>query len=792
MITVGATHLDLLLSHMSALLTRGFQVHVLTITVHSVLDALKATFKKGVIDKSLQSILEVCLRDIFGQTAEEKEITKIGKHTPEAKPHNKSFLTLHIVSSHISETCLLDLLVPFKDILIKTPSKKTVLKVQECFQKIVNGLNVNKNIPIESMLMFIYGTASESIPDLIQGKAKPVLTEIEREKIRREKPDCFLIPADPAAGGRNNAVRKAVVTNLRATSHVLIEFGIDLLLATLKRGKLLKINYQPFIDPIVPILLDSLTSQHIRVTTFALKSLTTMWSKELQLTKLNELSTPIVEEIFIILHRYVASNTDMSNDNFNLVQSAFRTLVAILRNTSANFTITKEQLRTLLLYVEQYLTVDESNKQTISFSLLKVIISRRLKAMELNNVLMSVCQLAIQSDSKIARDESKGIIVNYLMEYSLRKEKVQAFLEFFLSNMEYEMQFGRESAINVLHSIVKRFPPAILNRQGKFDFLFVKCGTQLINDESPECRQQIAECIETLLCRIEPNSRNELFAIVQKYMENETKPGIREMGAMLCTRFINSEKSKFESRIKTVLPSLVNALVMTSSGIRKGPGQFVRSIKVNNADDESGDDNLDDEASQLRQEQQQRAKDHQIIQVLNTILKIFEKYPNSPSFDPNTIDSLAYEAQRLLAHDHVWVRLNALKVLEFVLRNIDFDEMQKVLIKGKVTSKNQCYLYENPEQELQSLALDLCAQLIPEETDTEVAEMVTKNLLFIANIVKDVPYGASAKNDDDDDDEKPDVKKKVNLPWLLRRIRYVIHAEVARAPHSIILVSVLY
>lgn len=391
MLSVGAKYLDILLTHMTGLLTRGFQVHVLTITVHSVLDALKATLKRGIIDKSLQNVLDVCLRDIFGLTAEEKEVTKIGKHTPEAKPHNKSFLTLNILASHITESCLLDLLIPFKDVLTKSQSKKTVIKVQDCFHKIVTGLKVNKHIPIDSMLMFVYGTASESIPDLMPGKPRPVMTEKEREKIRRERPDSLLIPEDPTSSSRTGVVKKVVVTNVKATAHVLVEFGIDLLYATLKRGKLLKINYQPFINPIVPVLLDSLSSLHIRVTTFSLKCLTTMWSKDLQLEKLNELATPIAEEIFQILHRYVASNTDMSNENFGLVQSAFKTLVAILRNTSTNFTIKPGHLKTLLLYIEQYLNVSDTNKQTISFSLLKVIISRKLRIAELNGVIMQVC-----------------------------------------------------------------------------------------------------------------------------------------------------------------------------------------------------------------------------------------------------------------------------------------------------------------------------------------------------------------------------------------------------------------
>lgn len=794
MLTVGANYLEMLLNHLSALLTRGFQVHVLTITVHSVLDALKTAFKRGVIDKSLQNILDVCLRDIFGQTAEEKEITKIGRNTPEAKPHNKSFLSLNIVSSHITESCLLDLLIPFKDVLTKSQSKKTVIKVQECFQKIVAGLNVNKYIPIDSMLTFIYGTASESIPDLIQSKPQVRLTEKEREKLQRKKSDCLLIPDDPT-NGRTGAVKKVVITNARATSYVLVEFGVELMHVTLKRGKLLKINYQPFIDPIVPILLNSLDSQHIKVTTLSLKCLTTMWSKELQLNKLNELAPSITEEIFKILHRYVASNTDMSNENFNLVQSAFKTLVAILRNQSANLTLTQEQMKALLLYVEQYLHVNDANKQTISFSLLKVIIGRRIKINELHDVVMQVAQLAIQSDSQVARAESKGIIVNYLMEYSLKKEKIQSFLEFFLSNLEYEMDFGRASAINILHSIIKRFPPTVLNRKGKFDFLFIKCGSQLINDESPECRQQIAELIETLLSRIELNSRNDLFMIVEKYLENENKPSIREMGAMLCTRFINSEKAKFECRIKTTLPLLVSALTMTTSGVNKGPGQFVRLMRSNmgEVDDDDDDPMLDADTINKRREVKQRAIDHQTIQVLNTILKLLEKYPQSSALDANTIDSLSYESQKLLAHDHLWVRVNALKVLQFILENINLDEITKVLLDGKVSQCKYSYLYENPEQELYSLTLDLCAQLVPEETDAEIAELVTKNLLFIANIIKDIPYGSINKHEHNDEDHEDknanDVKRKINLPWLMRRMRYVIHAEVAKSPHSITLVS---
>lgn len=783
MLTVGAQHLETLLGHMTSLLTRGFQVHVLTITVHSLLDALKTSLKNGIMDKCLQYVLKVCLSDIFGQTGEEKFITKIGKHTPEAKPHNKSFLSLGICATNITQSCLLDLLVPLKEQINKSQSKKNVIRVQECFQKIVAGLNINKQISIETLLMFIYGVISESIPDLMPNMKKPKMTESEKSKIRKQKPDCFIIPKDPAIDGRSNAIKNIVVTNVRANAHVLIEFGLELLQLTLKRGKLLNINYQPFIDPIVSILNDSIGSSHVRVTTFALKCISTMISKQMTLSRLNEFIPSIVQKIFDILHKYVAANTDMLNENFLLVQSSFKTIVNILRCTpSTTFELSEDQLKTLLFYVEQYLNVGETTKQTISFSLLKVIISRRLVTKELNNILMQVGRLAIQSDSSVARGESKGILVNYLMEYPLGK-KVEGFIEFFISNLNYDLQSGRESAICILHSIIKRFPPKYLNR--KAALIFIACGSRLINDESSECRENVADCLETLLTRIDASQRDELFTILLTLL-NDEKTNHQEMAALLCTRFINAEKQKFTARIEKIIPILVNTLCAGSAG------KFVRNRNINI--DQNSDDESDNENGNI--EENQRILDHQTIQLQNTLIKILETYDNVIVQQPQYIDQLAYESQKLLAHEHNWVRLNALKTLQIIIKHIDPDDINNIFANGECQPAHLSYIYADPEQALKSLTLDLCAQLIPAQTDSEMASEVTKILLFVANMLKGIrfeqPFEADNQEDEEDvefTESKFKSKRMLNLPWLLRRLRYVIHAEVAKAPQSIILVK---
>lgn len=770
MLTVGSKYLDTLLHQMTSLLTRGFQVHVLTVTVYSILDALKQTFKAGEIDRNMQSILAVCLEDIFGKTAEEKEIRKIGFHTPEAKPSNKSYLTLHIVAINITESCLLDLLIPFKDNLTRTQSKSVVLKVQECFQKIVMGLVLNKHISIESMLMFIYGTASESIPDLLPGAVKPVLTESQKEKIKRARPDCFLITEAPR--GRTGAIKKVVKTNVRANAHVLVEFGLDTLHIILKRGKLLKIEYQPFLDPIIPVLLDSLQSAHIRVTTYALKCLSSLWTREMTLAKLEELTPSIVPQIFNILHKYATAGMSTSNDNFGLVKNAFKAIVAMLRCVNY-YTITSEQLRTLLLYVEQNL--HDVNKQTIAFSLLKVIIGRKLIVTEMHEVMRKVSEIVIVSESSVSRVDAKNIMVNYLMDYPLGK-KVDGFVKFFITNLSYEVPSGRESAIQTLHTIVKRFPPEVLNK--KAGVLFLSLGARLVNDEAADCRKMVAECIESLIHRLDPTNRTLLFDICLSLLSDE-KLSHKEMAALLCTRFIVVEKHRFKDRIEKVLPPLIGTLSVTNY---KGPGQFVKVAIANDSEDDDNDE--------LKLEQKQRAKDHQLIQALNTLLKIFETYPTVMEQQFHQyVDELAYESQKLLAYEHVWVRQNAAKVLDIILARIDVETIQSILLNGQKKEGehiNQMdFIYSNPRQQLKSLCLDLCAQMIPEVTDAEMAEQVIKNLLYVANLIKVITLEKQETNENGEE-------KAINIVWLIRRMRYVVHAEVAKAPHSIILVSYLY
>lgn len=201
--------------------------------------------------------------DLFGSVGEEKEINKIGAKTSEAKS-TKSYDALQILAQFITQKCFMDLLLPIKEVLISTYSFKTVTKIQECLRHIGIGLIENQFVELESLLKFSYGVSSESIPELLPADDSVKLTDKEREKLEREKEDCFIIPKEPVykSGNRLSNVKKSKKNN----AYILIEFGLRLCNLLLKRERLKELDFVSYMDPFVSIYKKCLVSNHVKVT----------------------------------------------------------------------------------------------------------------------------------------------------------------------------------------------------------------------------------------------------------------------------------------------------------------------------------------------------------------------------------------------------------------------------------------------------------------------------------------------------------------------------------------------
>lgn len=206
-------------------------------------------------------IFQLCTADLFGILSEEKEVVKITVKVSEAKS-TKSYDTLQILAQHITEKCLMDMILPIKQLLESSHSFKTVQKAQETLRFIALGLVDNTFVSVESLLKFAYGTSAQKIPQLLPAKKKKPTTE-EKEQQHREKEDCFIIPKIP---GNRTAYREMnVKTSSDTNAHLLVEFGLRLCFVLLKREKVKDKEYRPFIDPFVEIFRNCLKSKHVKV-----------------------------------------------------------------------------------------------------------------------------------------------------------------------------------------------------------------------------------------------------------------------------------------------------------------------------------------------------------------------------------------------------------------------------------------------------------------------------------------------------------------------------------------------
>lgn len=138
-------------------------------------------------------------------------------------------------------------------------------------------------------------------------------------------------------------------------------------------------------------------------------------------------------------------------------------------------------------------------------------------------------------------------------------------------------------------------------------------------------------------------------------------------------------------------------------------GRFVK-LKIEQSDDKSD-------------EEKQHEKDHSLIQILNLVERINvncgASMKNINFF--SDYDDIAQQCQVLLAYPHSWVRLRAAKVIGQILTSIDVEELDNI-VKNKVES-DRGFIYNDTEENLRSLVLDLCAQYTA-NVSKEMAEQV--------------------------------------------------------------------
>lgn len=289
-----------------------------------------------------------------------------------------------------------------------------------------------------------------------------------------------------------------------------------------------------------------------------------------------------------------------------------------------------------------------------------------------------------------------------------------------------------------------------------------------MNDDSPVCREKIAEVLELLIKQLDGNPRQQIFDIVVLLLKDK-KLTHREMAAQLVVRFVNAEGSEFNKKTSIILPLLLQSLTMfetSEDDDEDTPGKFVRIKKPRLDEDVEISEDIED---------QQSTEDHHVIQTLSAIIRIFEHDASvlKDETHRSTVDMVGCQAQGYLSHDHVWVRLRALRIIKLLITSQDAEVLEKILLDKDATDDSTTEKpFLHSKTQLRSLLFDMVVQLKP-DIDQEVLDAIMENVLEVAKIIRKVPFSGMVND-----------KKDFNLMWLVRRLRYAVHSEISTAPSS--------
>jgi U3 small nucleolar RNA-associated protein 20 len=265
-----------------------------------------------------------------------------------------------------------------------------------------------------------------------------------------EMQSCLIIPSEAKRGGDKPKVHS------RTNQHVIVEFALNLLNNLIKQNRLAEVSdFVKMLDPYLQVFVEYLDGKYLKVTIITIRCLIGMLKHPLPSLEVH--SKQIANKLFVLLRTYSSSSTNESErgDNFELLMVCYKLISNLIRDC-AHFNLNDEQLQVLLHYAERNLY--DNYKQASAFNLLKSILSRKFQCEELNDVLGKVMKLSIQAESVTVRLQSRQTMLQYMLNYALTEKKLIKLIEFYVVQLDYEYESGRESALEMLATMFETFP----------------------------------------------------------------------------------------------------------------------------------------------------------------------------------------------------------------------------------------------------------------------------------------------------------------------------------------------
>ncbi|KAJ5987999.1 hypothetical protein N7481_003209 [Penicillium waksmanii] len=527
---LGPPYFGYILKELRHTLLRGYQLHVLSFTVHSLLVVTTDHFNQGDLDYCLPELVSVVMDDTFGTVGQEKEAEDYVSKMKEVKS-SKSYDSMELLAKNATVVDLSKLVSPLQALLREKLNSSMVRKLDELMRRIGIGLLRNSGAESRDLLMFCYEIIKESYNDNTEGRQKRPETAIERR---------FLVRLQGAKRGEKRGITSS-------HTYKLTRFSLDILRAILNKfGSLMTpTNLSGFL----PIIGDALVQSHEEVKTSALRLLSTII--KLPMPELDENSHVYLTEAVKMIKESPTTNSEAS-------QASLKLISAMIRERKST-KLRDGHLAYLLHRLKA--DIEEPDRQGITFNFIRAVMSRKFVVTEMYELMDSIATMMVTNQTRSARDLARGTYIHFLTEYPQAKNRWTKQLGFLAKNLDYKHQEGRQSVLEAVHLLLSKTGQELA--QDIVSTFFLPVVLAMANDDSPECREMAGALLSQFYSRADREQMKTMLIPLRSWLEQTDNMALSSVGLQAMRIYFEAEETEKDKQARFVigiLPDLIQPI----------------------------------------------------------------------------------------------------------------------------------------------------------------------------------------------------------------------------------------
>ncbi|KAI6827918.1 putative HEAT repeat protein [Hortaea werneckii] len=507
---IGPSYLGFIIKELRSALQRGYQLHVLSFTVHSLLVNAAEVCQPGDLDDCLPEVTAIIMDDVFGVTGQEKDAEEYKSSMKEVKS-SKSFDTMELLARITPVNKLGLLLQPLRALLSEKLDTKMIKKADDLLTRLRKGVDQNPAADSRNMLVFCH----EIVRQVYADEHAPSQTNGQVQDYRVRK---YLIQMEAASKSKTKGATSTHIFKLAT-------FAFNLCRKVIRR-------YDDLMTPsnmagFLPLAGDALIQGQEEVKLSAIRLLATLM--RLPIAELDRNASVYVKESVALIKSATSMTTDSAKASLELV-------TAVLRE-KRTVTVRESDIATIFKALKT--DIDEPDRQGIIYKFLRAVLGRKIVITEVYETMDEVGKVMVTNPDRTVRESARSTYSQFVMDYPQGKDRWNKQAAFMVENLRYQNPSGRQSVMELLHQLLTKISDEVFD-QLAFTF-FVALVPVQVSDTDPSCRQMGGILITKIFERADEEQLKGFLNLMEKWLANDKKPMIQVASLQCWSIYLRSK-----------------------------------------------------------------------------------------------------------------------------------------------------------------------------------------------------------------------------------------------------------